>query len=94
MTRARTDCVAYHPATKPKGKAQRGRPKLYGKKVKLTNLFRSALAINTLISPVYDERNVKTVSSVHNPTVEAGRASGALRISGAPNVWALGINVH
>jgi len=59
VTRARTDCVAYHPATKPKGKVGRGRPKLYGKKVKLTNLFRSTLAIDTLISPVYDERNVR-----------------------------------
>ena len=59
VTRARSDCVAYHRAKKPKGKARRGRPKLYGKKVKLHNLFRSALKIDTLISPVYDERNVK-----------------------------------
>lgn len=59
VTRVRSDCVAYHPAKKPKGKARRGRPKLYGKKVKLHNLFRSALKIDTLISPVYDERNIK-----------------------------------
>lgn len=59
VTRVRSDCVAYHPVKKPKGKARRGRPKLYGKKVKLYNLFRSALKIDTLISPVYDERNIK-----------------------------------
>ncbi|ASJ73893.1 transposase [Granulosicoccus antarcticus] len=59
VTRARSDCVAYHLAPKTKGKARRGRPGLYGKKVKLTNLFRSALKIQTLISPVYDERNVR-----------------------------------
>ena len=56
VTRARSDCVAYHPAKKAKGKARCGRPKLYGKKVKLHNLFRSALKIDTLISPVHDER--------------------------------------
>jgi hypothetical protein len=58
VTRVRSDCVAYHSAKKPRGKVRRGRPKLYGKKVKLHNLFRSALKIDTLISPVYDERNV------------------------------------
>ena len=59
VTRARADCVAYYPVSTPKGKPRRGRPKLYGKKVKLANLFRSALSVDTLISPVYDERNVR-----------------------------------
>ena len=58
VTRVRSDCVAYHPINKSKGKLRRGRLKLYGKKVKLHNLFRSALKIDTLISPVYDEKDV------------------------------------
>lgn len=57
VTRARSDCVAYHPVPKPKGQAKRGRPRLYGKKVELSNLFSSAMRVSTLASPVYDERN-------------------------------------
>jgi hypothetical protein len=59
LTRVRSDCVAYHPAPKRRGKPRRGRPSLYGKKVKLVNLFVSALRVDTLISPVYDESNVR-----------------------------------
>jgi len=58
VTRARWDSVAYHKPPKPKGRPRRGRPKLYGKKVKLLNLFRSAMKISTVPSPVYGETNI------------------------------------
>jgi len=56
VARIRSNCVAYHPAAVPK-KRRRGRPKVYGKKVKVKNLFRDAEMI-TAQSPVYGERNV------------------------------------
>lgn len=59
ITRAKSSFVAYHRAPKPRGKPKRGRPTLYGKKVKLTNLFRSAMAVTTMDSPVYGEKNIK-----------------------------------
>ncbi len=67
VTRALSDCVAYDPAPKSRGRVRRGRPSLYGKKVKLVNLCRSALKIDTLLSRVYDERNVRLLvrTSVH-----------------------------
>ena len=58
ISRAKRDFVAYHPAPKPTGKPKRGRPQLYGKKVKLINLFHSTKAISVILSPVYGEKNV------------------------------------
>lgn len=59
ITRARSSFVAYHRAPKTRGKPKRGRPKLYGKKVKLTNLSRSATAVTTMDSSVYGEKGIK-----------------------------------
>jgi len=58
VTRCKSNCVAYHRAPTPKT-PKRGRPKLYGQSVLLKNLFRSALAITTVTSPLYDDKNVQ-----------------------------------
>lgn len=58
ISRARSNSVAYHLAPMVRGKRPPGRPKLYGKKVKLKNLFRSAKAVTVIPSPVYGEKNV------------------------------------
>ena len=58
VTRAKSNCVAYRPASAPRGKRAPGRPKRYGKKVKLSRLFRSALKVTEIPSPVYDEKGI------------------------------------
>lgn len=58
ITRCRSNTVACFPAAKPTGKARRGRPKLYGTKVHLKNLFRSAHKTMLIKSPVYGETAV------------------------------------
>lgn len=57
ITRCRSTCVAYHKAPKVKNPG-RGRPRKYGQPVLLVNLFRSALAVSTVESPLYDDKNV------------------------------------
>lgn len=57
ITRCKSNCVAYHRAPKPK-KPRRGRPGKYGQSVLLRNLFRSALTVSTVESPLYDDKNV------------------------------------
>jgi len=56
VTRAKSNCVAYHRAPVARGKRVPGRPKRYGKKLKLSNLFRNALKFTEIPSPVYDEK--------------------------------------
>ena len=58
VTRAKSNCVAYHPAPAPRATRAPGRPKRYGKKLKLSNLFHSTLAVREIPSPVYDENNI------------------------------------
>lgn len=57
VTRAKINSVAYKPAPKPK-KKKRGRPKLYGTKVRLRNLFKAWHTFSEAPSPVYGEQNV------------------------------------
>ncbi len=58
ITRAKTNAVAYKPAPKPEN-THRGRPKQYGKKVTLRNLFKAKSAnFQKATSPVYGEKNV------------------------------------
>ena len=58
VTRAKSNCVAYRRAPLPRGKRAPGRPKRYGKKLKLAQLFRSTLKVTEIPSPVYDEKNI------------------------------------
>src|ERR1019366_503463 len=57
VTRARSNAVAYRPFV-AQGPKQRGRPKIYDKKVSLKTLFRDNSAMQEMASPVYGERGV------------------------------------
>ena len=57
VTRAKSNAVAYWPAPVPV-RRRRGRPQLYGEKVKLKDLARDEDAFLSAPSPVYGEQNV------------------------------------
>jgi hypothetical protein len=57
ISRVRRNAVAYEPAPEPTTK-KRGRPKKYGRKVRLRNLFKGAPAFTEAPSPVYGEGNI------------------------------------
>lgn len=56
VTRVRSNCVAYRPAPTPK-KRRRGRPRVYGEKVRLADLWASKGFV-TAPSPAYGEEGV------------------------------------
>ena len=58
ITRCSSNSVACFPAAKVTGKRGRGRPRFYGKKVALNNLFQSAHKTIHMSKPVYGEHNV------------------------------------
>lgn len=57
ISRVRSNAVAYHPPLEPR-KRQRGRPKKYGGKVQLRNLFKAWQTFAETPSPVYDEQGI------------------------------------
>ena len=57
VTRARTNAVAYEPVCRP-AHPRRGRPRLYGPRVRLRDLFVVAAAFTSVPSPVYGDTNV------------------------------------
>jgi hypothetical protein len=58
VTRVRSNAVAFERPPQP-AKRKRGRPRLYGKKMKLRNLFAKSHAMQTAPSPVYGEQGVQ-----------------------------------
>jgi hypothetical protein len=58
VTRVKSNAVAYAPAESKKGRRTRGRPKTYGKKIKLKSLLADVKSMQQLASPVYGEHNV------------------------------------
>jgi len=59
ITLVRSNAVAYYPASpNPKDK-KRGRPRIYGKKVKLKSLFDDPDTMQTASSPVYGEKRTQ-----------------------------------
>lgn len=70
VTAAKSNAVAYEPAPTPQG-SRRGRPRLYGRKVKLRKLFDDESRFTEAASPIYGERDVKlryrTVDLVWRP---------------------------
>jgi hypothetical protein len=58
VSRARNNAVAYRPAPRPR-KRRRGRPRLYGQRIKLRSLFGHPERFTAIPSPVYGERNVQ-----------------------------------
>ena len=57
VTRAKSNAVAYWPV-QPPARRRRGRPRLYGEKVKLKDLARDQSQFLSAPSPVYGEQNV------------------------------------
>lgn len=57
VSRVKSNAVGYHPAT-PHGKCKRGRPKVYGKKLKLISIFAAPEAMTAAQSPVYGESGI------------------------------------
>jgi hypothetical protein len=57
VTRVKSNAVAYAPYWQP-GPKKRGRPRLYGTKVKLKSLLNDSQPMQAAASPVYGERNV------------------------------------
>ena len=58
VTRVRTTSVAYWPAP-PRTERMRGRPRKYGPKVRLRDLFKGGQAFSEAKSPVYGEKDVR-----------------------------------
>ena len=58
VTRAKSNCVAYRRAPVPRSKPAPGRPRRYGKKLKLSSLFHRTLKVTEIPSPVYDEKGI------------------------------------
>ncbi len=58
VTRVKRNSVAYHPATPPPGARHRGRPRKYGKKIKVASLLKDTRQLQEAASPVYGEENV------------------------------------
>jgi len=58
VTRAKTNCVGYHPAPQPK-KRRPGRPRIYGTKVRLKQLWRRKDRFSNAESPVYGEKDIQ-----------------------------------
>lgn len=58
VTRVKSNAVAYAPAPPKKGRNTRGRPKIYGKKTKLTSLLADIKSMQQVPSPVYGECSV------------------------------------
>jgi len=57
VTRVRKNTVAYHTAAAPQ-RRRRGRPRIYGKRVRLADLLHESEHFLSVASPVYGERNV------------------------------------
>jgi len=58
ITRARLNSVAYYEPVVP-SKKKRGRPKKYGKKVKLKSLFKKTKNMKKATSPIYGDKEVE-----------------------------------
>jgi hypothetical protein len=58
VSRVKSNAVAYAPAEPPRGKRKRGRPRRYGRKIKLKSLLADFQSMFEMASPVYGERNV------------------------------------
>jgi hypothetical protein len=57
VTRMKSNAVAYIPHSQPGGRKQRGRPKIYGRKIQLRSLLRKAKDMQEAPSPVYGENS-------------------------------------
>jgi hypothetical protein len=66
VTRIRSNSVAFFPATPPPGKRKRGRPRKYGKKIRVKSLLRTKDGLEEAPSPVYGEKDLTIRFKVEN----------------------------
>jgi hypothetical protein len=66
VTRVKSNSVAFFTATPPSGKRKRGRPKKYGRKIKVASLLRNRDGLEEAPSPVYGEQNLMIRFKVEN----------------------------
>jgi len=68
LTRVKSNAVAYRPHCQPGQKKDRkkGRPKVYGEKVKLSSLLNDIETMQSATSPVYGEKDVTISYRVHD----------------------------
>jgi hypothetical protein len=59
ISRVKTNAVAYAPCAPTAGKRKAGRPKKYGKKIVLKNIFKEEKKFKTIDSPIYQEKSTK-----------------------------------
>jgi hypothetical protein len=59
ITRVKGNAVAYFPSCQNSQKKGRGRPRIYGKKVKLKTLFEEPDTMHTAPSPIYGEKRTQ-----------------------------------
>jgi hypothetical protein len=87
VTRVKSNAVAYAPAEPPNGKRKRGRPRRYGRKIKLKSLLSDPRSMIELASPVYGERNVmlryRVCDLIWRPAGRLVRFKQAVRLIGA-----------
>ena len=58
ISRVKKNAVAYEQPPGPDGKKRRGRPRVYGKKIRLRSMFNELGSMQEASSPVYGEKNV------------------------------------
>jgi hypothetical protein len=58
VTRVKSNAVAYLPVEPNKGRRTRGRPKLYGKKIRVSSLLADRTSMEEAVANVYGERGV------------------------------------
>jgi hypothetical protein len=58
ITRVKRNSVAYYPATPPRAPRRRGRPRKYGKKIKVASLLKNTRQLQEAASPVYGDQGV------------------------------------
>jgi hypothetical protein len=59
VSRVKSNAVAFLPAEPQNGRRKRGRPRLYGRRVRLKFLAADVKSMDVAVSPVYGERSVK-----------------------------------
>ena len=59
VTRVKSNAVAYLPVEPNKGRRNRGRPKVYGKKIRVSSLLTDLKSMQEAVVNVYGERGVK-----------------------------------
>ena len=58
ISRVKSNAVAYELPTQSDAKKRRGRPRVYGKKIKLRSMFNGAASMQEAPSPIYGEKNM------------------------------------